>query len=52
MASDNSLDPPYQRSTCLLPIELRLALLADKQSPCAGCNHDRAKCGGEPKARP
>lgn len=42
---------PYERDTCTLPIMFRLALLADKQSPCAGCNQDRKVCGGEPRTR-
>lgn len=47
--SAESLTPPYQRTTCTLPIMMRLAILSEKQSPCAGCNEDRATCGGEPK---
>lgn len=44
------LDPPYQRETCTLPMFIKLAELADKRSPCEGCNEARAKCNGEPRA--
>lgn len=50
MEIDESLQPPYQRSTCSLPIAIRLALLAERESPCARRNAPRATCGGEPRA--
>lgn len=40
---------PFERATCTLPLAIRLGILAEKQSPCAGCNEARPVCGGEPR---
>lgn len=50
MSADERTEQPYARSTCSMPVSLKLALLAAKESPCAGCEQDRKVCGGEPKA--
>ncbi|MGE5803371.1 MAG: hypothetical protein ACM358_14085 [Gemmatimonadota bacterium] len=48
-SDDERTRPPFDRSTCTLPIQWRLALVAARQVPCDGCEHDRAQCGGYPR---
>jgi hypothetical protein len=47
---DKDRNQPYTRDTCTLPEMIKLALLARRESPCAGCEQSRARCGGEPRA--
>ncbi len=36
-------------ATCEFPGMLLQALILMDGDPCAGCNHDRTKCGGRPR---
>lgn len=42
-------ETPYLRAPCTLFPILRLAIMTAGESPCDGCNGNRAVCGGSPK---